>query len=81
MTISGDLSRDTKVVWAAIPGAARYRVKWRRSDARDWTESRDVTTTETLLTNVPVDDNLVGVSAIGSDGAESLVTFGERGKR
>ncbi|KQS01347.1 peptidase M28 [Sphingomonas sp. Leaf357] len=81
VTISGDLSRDTKVVWAAIPGAISYRVRWRRSDARDWTDSVTVSGPETVLRNVPVDDNLIGVSAVAADGAESLVTFGERGKR
>lgn len=81
VTISGDLSRDTKVSWAAIPGATKYRIHWRRSDARDWTGKIDGSGTETLLKNVPVDDNLIGVSAVAADGAESIVTFGERGRR
>nr|WP_295669202.1 M28 family peptidase [Sphingomonas sp.] len=81
VTISGDLSRDTKVSWAAIPGATKYRILWRRSDARDWTGKIDVRGTETLLKNVPVDDNLIGVSAVAADGAESIVTFGERARR
>ncbi|QQV76053.1 M20/M25/M40 family metallo-hydrolase [Sphingomonas aliaeris] len=81
VTISGDLSRDTKVAWAAIPGAVKYRVKWRKSDARDWTGGVDVAATETLLKNVPVDDHLVGVAAVAADGSESIVTFGERARR
>ena len=76
--IEGALSRDTKVSWPAVPGAARYRLHWRRTDAPDWTASRDVTGTETVLPQIPVDDHFVGVSAIGADGSESLVTFGGR---
>ena len=77
-TISGALSRDTKVGWAAVPGAVRYRIHWRRNDAADWTNSRDVTGTEALLAQTPVDDHFVGVSALGADGSESLVTFAGR---
>ena len=76
--LSGDLSRDTKVSWNAVPGAVRYRVQWRRNDAFDWKQGREVTGVETVLVQVPVDDHFIGVSAIGVDGAESLVTFGGR---
>jgi Zn-dependent M28 family amino/carboxypeptidase len=78
VTIAGALSRDTRVAWPAVAGAVRYRVQWRRTDAADWTDTRDVTGTTTVLAQVPVDDHFVGVSAIGADGAESLVTFGGR---
>ncbi len=80
-TIGGALASDTSVKWAAVPGAVKYRVHWRRADARDWTDHLDVTATEASLKGVIVDDNFVGVSAIGADGAESLVTFGRRGGR
>jgi hypothetical protein len=75
VTISGALSFDTTVKWRPVPGAVAYRVHWRRDDMQDWTDSRDVTGTGTVLKNVPVDDNFVGVSALGADGGESLVTF------
>ncbi|GGB16117.1 peptidase M28 [Sphingomonas metalli] len=78
VTIKGALSRDTDVSWPAVPGASRYRVSWRRTDAADWTACREVTGTSTILSQTPVDDHFVGVSAIGRDGAESLVTFGGR---
>ncbi|MET4896398.1 M20/M25/M40 family metallo-hydrolase [Sphingomonadaceae bacterium jetA1] len=78
VTSSGALSRDTQVEWPAVPGAVRYRVHWRRNDQADWTQSRDVTGTRTVLPQVPVDDYFVGVSAVGANGAESLVTFGGR---
>ncbi|RSU49219.1 M28 family metallopeptidase [Sphingomonas sp. S-NIH.Pt15_0812] len=78
VTISGALSRDTQVSWPAVPGATGYRVHWRRNDRTDWTESRDVADTKALLAQVPVDDHVVGVSALAADGSESLVTFGGR---
>lgn len=78
VTLSGALSRDTRVSWPAVAGAARYRVRWRRTDAPGWTGSREVTGTATLLEQVPVDDHFIGVAAIGADGAESLTSFGGR---
>jgi len=82
VTLVGDLSRDTQVSWAAVPGAAGYRVRWRRNDGTtDWTGARDVTGTSTLLKQIPVDDHFIGVSALARDGAESIVTFGGRARR
>jgi Zn-dependent M28 family amino/carboxypeptidase len=79
-TIAGALSRNTTVKWAATPGAARYRVRWRRTDRQGWADMREVAApaTQLVLTNVPVDDHLVGVSAVAADGAESLVTLAGR---
>jgi hypothetical protein len=77
----GDLSRDTQVSWAAVPGAVGYRVRWRDNDAMAWSDSRDVAETSTVLTQVPVDDHFVGVSALAADGSESLVTFAGRARK
>ena len=77
VSLDGALSMDTRVLWDGVPGAAGYKVYWRRADAQDWTDSRVVTgATETLLKDVVVDDHFIGVAAVGKDGAESLVTFG-----
>ena len=81
VSIAGALSRDTTVKWTAVPGAAGYRVRWRRNDAQSWAETRDVTGTGIVLTQVPVDDNFVGVSALSAMGAESLVSFAGRDRR
>jgi hypothetical protein len=78
VTLNGALSRDTTVGWAPVTGAVKYRVRWRRTDAPNWTAFRDVTGTTALLTEVPVDDHFIGVSALAVDGSESLVTFGGR---
>mgnify|MGYP003860819285 CR=1 FL=1 len=82
VTLKGDLSRDTVVTWDAVPGAAGYRVRWRRNDgATTWSTSLDVTGTTTTLKQVPVDDHFIGVAALANDGAESIVTFGGRARR
>ncbi len=81
VSIAGALSRDTTVRWSAVPGAAGYRVRWRRNDAQYWTNMCDVTGMDTVLVQVPVDDTFVGVSAVSADGAESIVSFGGRERR
>ena len=82
VSLVGDLSRDTKVTWDAVPGAAGYRVHWRRNDGTsDWSAARDVSGTTTVLKQVPVDDHFIGVAALAKDGTESLVTFGGRARR
>ncbi|WP_375271175.1 M20/M25/M40 family metallo-hydrolase [Sphingomonas sp.] len=78
-SVSGALTRDTTVKWAPVPGVAAYKVRWRMNDRQDWTDAKTVTgATTTLLKNVPLDDHFIGVSAVGADGAESLVTFAGR---
>ena len=76
-TIQGAVSDDTTVKWAAVPGAAGYRVRWRRADGTAWTDQRDMpaSATETKLVRVNIDDHFFGVSALSAGGAESLVTF------
>jgi Zn-dependent M28 family amino/carboxypeptidase len=77
VSLDGALSMDTRVFWDAVPGAAAYKVYWRRADAQDWSDSRVVSGgTETVLKDIVVDDHFIGVAAVGKDGAESLVTFG-----
>ena len=83
VSLAGAVTTDTTVKWAAVPGAAKYRVHVRRNDAQAWDKSIDVpgTATETVLKDVIVDDVFVGVSAIAAAGAESLITFGGRSPR
>lgn len=77
VSLDGALSMDTRVFWDAVPGAAGYKLYWRRADAQDWSDSRAVTgATETVLKDIVVDDHFIGVAAVAKDGAESLVTFG-----
>ncbi len=82
VTLGGQVSADTTVKWQPVAGAAKYRVRWRRNDAQDWTRQLDMpgSAAEAVLKGVIVDDHFVGVSALAEDGSESLVTFGERAR-
>ena len=75
----GALSRDTKLSWAPVPDAARYIVRWRAQEARDWTGARTIDAgTNATMANMPIDDHFFGVAAVAADGTESLVTFAGR---
>ena len=66
---------DARLQWRASPGAVGYRVYWRAAWAPDW--QHDAFTgnvTEFVLPDVSIDDYVFGVSAVGADGHESLVT-------
>ncbi|MEN2786923.1 M28 family metallopeptidase [Sphingomonas qilianensis] len=80
VTLRGAVGSDTNVSWAAVPGAAGYRVHWRRNDKQQWTDHRDMpgTATEAVLKDIIVDDHFVGVSSLSGKGLESIVTFGGR---
>jgi hypothetical protein len=77
VSIAGALSDDTHISWRPVPGAAGYRIRWRRADGFAWTDERDVPASATSfdLAHVNIDDHFFGVSALGPAGAESLVTF------
>ncbi len=65
----------TDVDWTAVPGAARYHVWQRRTDAPGWDAKPLAETAEThlRLDGVRGDDWFFGVSAVAADGAESPI--------
>lgn len=65
----------TDVTWKPVPGAVAYSVWRRRTDAPVWDERVIPKTTETSakLEGVRGDDWFFGVSAIGTNGAESPI--------
>ena len=66
---------DATMRWVASPGAVAYRVYWRDTWANDWQHSQTIgNVTQFTLKNVSIDDFVFGVSAIGADGVESLVS-------
>lgn len=81
VTLVGDLSRDTRISWTPVPGAAGYRIRWRANDTASWSQSRDVQGSDAVVQQVPVDDTFFAVSALAADGSESLPTFGGRAAR
>src|SRR3546814_640485 len=71
--LRGALGSDTTVTWTPVSGAASYRIYWRRADEQQWTDHIDVaggSAQEGLLKGVVVDDNFVGVAAIGEHRSE-----------
>jgi hypothetical protein len=76
--ISGAVTTDTKLTWAASPGspAAAYRVHWRDTTEAAWTNVRDAGSAESLtLTNIAIDDFAFGVASVSAEGFESPVVF------
>ncbi len=41
--VEGAVSTDSTLTWRAVPGAASYVVRWRRTDASQWQQSLGVT--------------------------------------
>ncbi|MEA3003657.1 MAG: hypothetical protein QOH81_2445 [Sphingomonadales bacterium] len=73
--VEGAVSTDTTIGWAPVAGAAAYVVRWRPTDAANWTQSLRVpgSATRQVLPHVRVDDWVFGVSSIAADGSESPI--------
>lgn len=65
----------TDVDWSAVPGAARYHVWQRRTDAAGWDAKPVAETagTHVRLDSVRGDDWFFGVSTVAADGSESPI--------
>jgi hypothetical protein len=54
VSVEGAVSNDTTITWDVVPGATSYVVRWRPTDAANWTEavtlpqSRTITGIQTL---------------------------------
>jgi hypothetical protein len=66
---------DATLRWQPVPGAVRYRVHWRDAWATDWQQHRDVEgATHVTLPGLSIDDLVFGVSAVGAEGFESVIS-------
>jgi hypothetical protein len=66
---------DAALRWEPAPGAAGYRVFWRRAWTPDWEHELSVgPVTEVVLPGLSIDDYVFGVAAVGPGGHESLVS-------
>jgi hypothetical protein len=66
---------DANLRWTASAGAASYRVYWREAWTNDWQGSQDVGNVTTFVRPAQsIDDFVFGVSAVGADGHESVVS-------
>jgi Zn-dependent M28 family amino/carboxypeptidase len=77
--VEGAVSTDTTLTWAPVGSAASYVVRWRRTDANQWQETRAVASNQCsaeckiVLPHIRVDDWVFGVSSVSKDGFESPV--------
>ena len=74
-TVEGAVATDTTLSWQAVPGAAGYVVRWRPTDASQWTRSIRLpgSATTQVLRGIRVDDWIFGVSSVSAEGHESPV--------
>jgi Zn-dependent M28 family amino/carboxypeptidase len=77
--VEGAVSTDTTLTWAPVADAASYMIRWRRTDANQWQESRSVAANacsaecKVVLPHIRVDDWVFGVASVSKDGFESPV--------
>lgn len=74
-TVKAAVQTFTEVSWKPVPGAVRYALWQRRTDAPGWPVKPVLQTTQTQVTlpGVRGDDWFFGVSAIAADGSASPV--------
>jgi hypothetical protein len=66
---------DAGLRWTASPGAAGYRIFWRKAWAPDWEHELYVgSVTEFVLASKNIDDHVFGVAAVGGGGHESTIS-------
>ncbi|GAA4025607.1 M20/M25/M40 family metallo-hydrolase [Sphingomonas rosea] len=78
--IEGAVSTDTNIAWYSQDPTSRDIIRWRRTDANQWQQSRvvepqlrlHIPSSETLK-GIRVDDWVFGVSSVSKDGWESPV--------
>jgi Zn-dependent M28 family amino/carboxypeptidase len=76
VSISGQVSPDTTLMWDKVDGASHYRIHWRLTTEPQWTHSRTVgDVSEFTLQNVVIDNYFFGVSSVSADGIQSPVVF------
>ena len=56
-TVEGAVSTDTTLMWQPVPGASDYIVRWRRTDAANWSSSLRIRDPIVIATcRVPTDE-------------------------
>ncbi|HEY0875047.1 MAG TPA: M28 family peptidase [Vicinamibacterales bacterium] len=75
MLSRGQSGYDARLRWTASPGAAGYRIFWRKAWAPDWENELYVgNVTEFVLPDKNIDDHVFGVAAVSAGGHESTVS-------
>ncbi len=74
--IGGIVEPAAKFKWNKVEGAVGYKIYWRYTTSPTWDYSKTVgNVLEHTLDGVVIDNYFFGISAIGANGKESIVTF------
>lgn len=77
--IGGIVEPAVKLAWNKVDRAKGYKIYWRDTTSPTWDHFKYVeNVTEYTLDGIVVDNYFFGVSAVGSDGHESIVSFPTR---
>jgi hypothetical protein len=75
MLSRGSSGYDARLRWNPSPGAAGYRIFWRKAWAPDWEHELYVgNVTEYVLPDKNIDDHVFGVAAVSAGGHESTIS-------
>jgi Zn-dependent M28 family amino/carboxypeptidase len=69
------LGYDSTLRWKPTPGAISYEVVWRRTDAAQWENARNVGDVTTATVAISKDDFVLGVRAVDADGLRSPAVY------
>ncbi|MDY0779775.1 M28 family peptidase [Tenacibaculum sp. IB213877] len=74
--IGGIVEASAKLKWDKVNGAKGYKIYWRDTTSPTWDNFKYVeNTTEFTLDGIVIDNYFFGVSAVGENGHESIVSF------
>ncbi|MGQ3678700.1 M28 family peptidase [Tenacibaculum discolor] len=74
--IGGIVEASAKLQWDKVDGAKGYKIYWRDTTSPTWDHFKYVeNTTEFTLDGIVLDNYFFGVSAVGKNGHESIVSF------
>ncbi|CAM1340601.1 M28 family peptidase [Tenacibaculum amylolyticum] len=77
--IGGIVEPAVKLAWDKVDGAKGYKIYWRDTTSPTWDHFKYVeNVTEYTLDGIVVDNFFFGVSAVGPNGHESIVSFPTR---
>ncbi|MBA6155268.1 M28 family peptidase [Tenacibaculum sp. S7007] len=76
VSIGGIVEPSAKLKWDSVEGAKGYKIYWRDTTSPTWDHNRYVgNINEFTLEGIVIDNYFFGVSAVGKDGHESIVSF------
>lgn len=74
--IGGIVEASAKLKWDKVNGAKGYKIYWRNTTSPTWDNYKYVeNVTEFTLDGIVIDNFFFGVSAVGKNGYESIVSF------